>query len=99
MLRRYLNERGGESGSFQSSEILGQPGAMARFEMLVAEPNDPYERRRLVPSWYAATVLPGAGPNGAELGVVIGVEGYTTAGPAGSQLIRQIADALTVRRR
>jgi hypothetical protein len=99
LLRRYLNKRGGESGSFQSFEILGQPGVLARFEMRVPEPNDPYERQRLVPTWYAAAGLRGAGPKGADLGVVIGVEGYTTAGPAGSQLIRQIADALSVRKR
>jgi hypothetical protein len=98
LLRRYLNERRGEAGSFRSFDILGHAGVLARFEMKVPEPNDPFDRIR-VPSWYAAGVLPGAGPQGADLGVVIGVEGYTTAGPAGSRLIRQIAGALSVRKR
>jgi hypothetical protein len=96
LLRLTLADARGRAGSLKSFEILGQPGSIVRFDARKAVPNDPFGRDIAIPGWYAATVVPGAGPGGQALGVVIGVEGYDTAGPAGWRLVRQLADGLSL---
>jgi hypothetical protein len=96
LLRQTLSDARGRAGSLQRFEILGQPGSILRFDARKAVPNDPFGRDVVIPGWYAATVLPGAGPGGRPLGVIIGVEGYDTAGPAGWRLVRQLADGLSL---
>jgi hypothetical protein len=95
LLSTYLNNLSGEAVSVRPYNIFGHLGVLVRFELAV--PNDRLDRITLVPAWYAAGLVPGAGPNGADLGVIIGVQGYRTAGPAGSRLIRQIGDGLRLR--
>ena len=96
LLRQTLADVRGRPGSFKSFDILGQSGSIVRFEARKALPNDPFGRDIVIPAWYAAAVVPGAGPGGRPLGVVIGVEGYDTAGPAGWRLVRQVADGLSL---
>lgn len=96
LLSQTLADVRGRPGSLSSFEILGQPGSIVRFEARKALPNDPFGRDIVIPSWFAATVVPGAGPGGQALGVLIGVEGYDTAGPAGPRLVRQLADGLSL---
>jgi hypothetical protein len=96
LLGLTLSDTLGSTGAIQSFEILGQPGAIVRFDARKPVPNDPFGRDIIIPAWYAAAVVPGAGPGGRSLGVVIGVEGYDTAGPAGPRLVRQLADGLSL---
>jgi hypothetical protein len=96
LLRLTLADMRGRQGALQPFNILGQPGYIFRYNARKAVPNDPFGRDIVIPGWYAATVVPGAGPGGQPLGVVIGVEGYDTAGPAGWRLVRQLADGLSL---
>lgn len=98
LLGRFLVERGGELGRMRPFTILGHPGVIVRFERALPLPDDPRGRSIALPAWYAAVVVPDAGPEGRPLGIVIGVEGFATAGPAGQRLLRQLADGLTIRR-
>ena len=96
LLRLTLSDTRGHAGALGKIDILRQPGSIIRFDARRAVPNDPFGRDIVVPGWYAAAVVPGAGPGGQALGVVIGVEGYDTAGPAGPRLVRQLADGLSL---
>ena len=84
----------GELGSVKDFNVLGQRGLMAQFTRY--EMKSPYERE-VVPMWSAAAVVPGAGAEGQDLGVVIDVRGMAVNGPAGSRLLRQVADGLSLR--
>jgi hypothetical protein len=96
LLRLTLSDNRGRAGTLSRFEILGHAGYIMRYDAYKPVPNDPFGRYLVVPGWFAAAVVPGAGPEGKNLGVVIGVEGYDTAGPAGRGLIRQLADGLSL---
>jgi hypothetical protein len=96
LLRLTLSDTRGHAGSLKRFDILGQPGYILRFDARKPVPNDPFGRDIMIPGWFAAAVVPGAGPGGQPLGIVIGVEGYDTAGPAGWRLVRQLADGLSL---
>jgi hypothetical protein len=94
LLGSYLSDQQGELGTARPFSILGSDGVVARFEAYHA---DEAGRIHRIPSWYAAAVVPGAGPGGADLGVVLTAQGLGTDGPAGRRLLRQVADGLSVR--
>ncbi len=99
VLREYLSREPGDLGGAEPFDVLDHPGVIARFDSIVAIPEDPLGRAELIPGWYAAAVVPNAGPGNSNLGVVVGVYGETAAGPPGRGLVRQVADGLSVRAR
>lgn len=84
-------------GEIDSFTILGEVGVVATFDIGDPESDEGWGPTRPLPGWFAAAVLPKKGPNGENLGIVIGVQGLATQGPAGKHLVRQIADGLTMR--
>jgi hypothetical protein len=87
----------GNLGEMDSFNILGEPGVIASFDTIDADSDEGLGPQQWLPGWFAAAVLPKKGPDGADLGVVIAVQGLATQGPAGEHLARQIADGLTIR--
>jgi hypothetical protein len=76
--------------------MLDQPGVAARL--------DHYEQAsafeiHVIPRWCAATVVPGAGNGGQDLGVILEIRGPGVTGPAGPRLTRQLADGLSLRQK
>jgi hypothetical protein len=98
LLKRYIGRSQGQLGELEPFMLLGEPGVIARFWVQVV-PDDAMEGGKLIPAWYAAGILPGKGPKGGDLGIVIGVHGMPAAGPAGRHLVRQVADGLILRGR
>lgn len=94
LLRLTPSDDISELGSSKPFGFLGQPGVIARYRGLRKIPGGALDGHEIVTGWYAATVVPGGAPDGRDLGVVLGVEGTGTAGPAGSRLIRQVADGI-----
>ena len=96
LLQQYIGSTPGVLGEPDAFMLLGEPGVIASFDR--TDPDEfGYAPSRYLPGWYAAGVLAGKGPKGGDLGVVIRVEGITTAGPAGRRLVRQVADGLALR--
>jgi hypothetical protein len=95
-LRERLSDDVDQLGALRPFSFLGQAGVIARYQGLHPIENDAFGRSVKVPGWYAATIVPGAGPEGRDLGVILGLEGFGAAGPAGSRLMRQLADGMTL---
>jgi hypothetical protein len=91
LLRQYVADTPGNLGRPRRFDVLGEAGVIVRFEAHLA---DEYGQFVQVPGWYAAAVLPTAGPGGGPLGVVLGAKGLGADGPAGPRLLRQLADGL-----
>ena len=96
MLQLYLRREQGSVGSVKQITILGKPGVMTRFDGVHAIPDHPFGAGMEIPGWVAAGIVSGAGGDGQDLGVVVRVEGVSTAGPAGERLLREVAAALAV---
>jgi hypothetical protein len=96
LLTHHMASVQGKLGALETFDMLGQTGVLAPFELFEQISEAEIQR---VPGWYAAAVVPGAGADGGDLGVVLAVRGPAAAGPAGSQLLRQVADGLSLRRR
>jgi hypothetical protein len=97
LLKHYIGATPGVLGELDTFILLGEPGVIASFDHVDLESDFGYGPTRYLPGWYAAGILPGKGPKGGDLGVVIYVEGVPVAGPAGRRLVRQIADGLALR--
>jgi hypothetical protein len=98
VLRQTLSDTRGRPGKVSQFQLLGQSGLLLRYDTYKPIPDDPFGRYTPVPGWFAAAVVPGAGGHAKPLGIVIGVEGYDTAGPAGRRLVRQLADGVSLQR-
>lgn len=99
LLRQYVENVPGSAGPPSAFRILDRPGVIVRFDRAEEVSDGQFRYMRLVPGWFAAGIVAGAGPNGSDLGVVLGVHGQRAAGPAGSRLLRQLADGLGLRGR
>lgn len=96
VLRRYLQKVAGEAGNAKPITVLGQPGLLLRFTSVQPIPNHPFGAEAEIPGWLVVGVVPRAGDDGQDLGVVVHLEGYATQGPAGERIVRQLADGLSV---
>jgi hypothetical protein len=95
LFQRHVDTKG-ELGPIGEFPLLGQSGLAAPFDRY--EMPSPTEIE-VIPTWTAAAVIPGAGRDGSDLGVVLEVRGEAVHGPAGRALLRQVADGLSLRKR
>ena len=98
LLATYLSVRPGVAGASRPVRFLGQPGVLVPFVWHYRQPGNPLSPTIEVPEWYAATVVPRAGQDGADLGVVVGLgQGAGAGGPAGARVVAQVASGLALR--